>query len=300
MCDKLFDMLYSALQMVIIKNRFVVEDVKEEPILFSGKTIMMKSYTKVSEPVKSYSDYIAYVNHGTMMNMAAVSNKFKVVFYIYLRIIENHEANMTNGVTDYSMNIQCSVSDISRNTGLSYNGVCKIIESLTTKQGGQDFPVLFEEEDGSYSLSYLFCPFKNLNEVLYYEEKKAKKYYEEHGTDEQRKKWRNIYVMQDMKRENIAEYAYITTSKFPDGMSNYKWIMGYIYYMIKGKTGEDDFHIDYKELLKWISERTTKVPTESYLRKTVGVLAKNKTLMLSRKTAKGRIWYKLNMDKVKM
>ena len=286
--------------MVIIKNRFVVEDVKKEPILFSGKTIMMKSYTKVSEPIKSYSDYIAYINYETMMNIAVTSNKFKVVFYIYLRIIENHEANKADGITDYSMNVQCSVSDIAENTGISRKGIYGIIESLTTKQEGQDFPILFEEEDGSYSLSYLFCPFKNLNEVLYYEERKAKKYYEEHGTDEQREKWRNVYVMQDMKRESIAEYAYITNSKFPGGLSNHKWIMGYIYYMIKDKTSDTDFHIDYKELRKWIAERTTKIPTESYLRKTVGVLYKNNILVLSRKTAKGRIWYKLNMEKVKM
>lgn len=300
MCDKLFDMLYNALQMVMIKNRFVLEDIKEKPVLFSGKTVMMKSYTKVSEPMKSHSDYIAYASYEVMMNTAAISNKFKVIFYIYIRIIEKYNENQSNGITDYSMNIQCSISDIARNTGLSYNGVCRIMESLTTKQGGQDFPILFEEEDGSYSLSYLFCPFKNLNEVLYYEERKAKKYYEEHGTDEQRKKWRNIYVMQDMKKEKIAEYAYITTSKFSDGLSNYKWIMGYIYYMIKDKTSNDDFHIDYKELRKWIAERTVKVPTESYLRKTVGVLYKNNILVLSRRTAKSRIWYKLNMDKVKM
>ena len=286
--------------MVMVKNRFVLEDVKEKPVMFSGKTIMMKSYTKASEPVKSHSNYISYFSYEVMMNMAAISNKFKVVFYIYIRIIEKYNENQSNGITDYSMNIQCPISDIARNTGLSYNGVCKIIEDLTTKHGGQDFPILFEEEDGSYSLSYLFCPFKDLNEVLYYEEKKAKKYYEEHGTDEERKKWRNVYVMQDMKKEGLDEYAYITNSKFMEGLSNHKWIMGYIYYMIKDRPGDVDFHIDYKELRKWIAERTTKVPTESYLRKTVGVLYKNNILVLSRRAAKGRIWYKLNMEKVKM
>lgn len=296
---KIYGMLYSILEMIMIKNRYKPMESVREYIMFGENTIPINRSVKISEPYKIPSRNIGYLPFETAVAYSRTSNKSKVILYLYLRIIENHNEKRLDDVTDYSMNVKCSIAEIAEDTRISKVTVYKIIDELSRPDEGEDFPVIFEEKDGSFSLSYLFCPFSDLNDVLYHEEKNAKKYFEKYGTEEERKMWKNISVMEDTKRMNLDEFADVMTGKFEKGLSNRRWIFGYVYEILKDEKDPyvTEFHIDYKELMAWIRKRSGKVPSESYLRKSVCTIAKAKIFVLSRKTVRGKIMYRLNKGK---
>lgn len=158
--DRLFKPFFESL---MINNRRISNFMaNDQYIISNSKTFLYNTIHYKNKVEQKPSFGIYYKDFDSMQAIVEVYSPASIIYWMYCQIY-NRNRN-TRGYRNYSFTIKISHKEIAEATGLSDKTISRYIADCVERN------YVIPEENGEYSLNPRFCPWKNIYEVLTWNE----------------------------------------------------------------------------------------------------------------------------------
>lgn len=269
-----------------------VSGLVDSSVASNGKVIKMKSNSVSNLPKQRIIDCVGYVANNSMYAILKSSKELSFVAYMRDVIISrcNKSRRLYNS-SNYSFVIDdFRVNDYMEKFGLTkctaYNYICKC----------EKLEYIYDEGNCRYSLSFIFNPFKNIEDVIKQNESFAIQYYSSTPEGELfiNKKYGSFDKSPWSKHVMIGSEVYTLSEKsssIPTAIL--RWLDGKM-----KENNRDSYYIDYNDIALKYSIARSRI-SNTKVRRFVNIMENDGVLFRSGDMDKKRICYGINYSVLK-
>lgn len=272
-------------------NKNKVSNIIDSSVASNGKVIKMKSNSIANLPKQQIVDCVGYLPQNTAYMILKMSREFSFVIYMRDIITERCERHKKYyGYPNYSLVIDnFHVDDYMKRFKLTkstaYNYICRC-----EKMG-----FIYDEGNGRYSLSFIFNPFKDKEEVVKQNESFAIRYYSSTPEGELfiSKKYGSFDKSPWSRHMMIGSEVYTLSEK---SSSVPTAILRWLDEKMKDN-GCDSFYIDYRSIAVLYSNRYSSI-SDSKVRRFVKIMESDGVIKKTGILDNKRICYTIDYNKI--
>lgn len=272
-------------------NKNKVSNTVDSLVASNGKVIKMKSNSIANLPKQQIVDCVGYLSQNTAYMILKMSREFSFVIYMRDIITERCERHKKYyGCPNYSLVIDnFRVEDYMKRfkltKGTAYNYICKC----------EKFGYIYDEGNCRYSLSFIFNPFEDKEEVVKQNESFAIRYYSSTPEGELfiNKKYGSFDKSPWSRHMMIGSEVYTLSEKSSSVPTTIlRWLDGKM-----KDNGCDSFYIDYRSIAVLYSNRYSSI-SDSKVRRFVKIMESDGVIKKTGLFNNKRICYTIDYNKI--